>query len=343
MFILLFEQMLYMSDTEGYIVAAKNLFGVDNEPDRLFRLTKPAALILPGFFGLAGWQVTSGFLIQNILALFGSAYLAYRIGWLLYGDKHAGVVSMILLLACSPMIIYGLAFVTDITGWFFALLIVERVLSNKNIWLTGLFAGIGMLFKESVLAGVVFGMVYWFLSDKRLGMTNALKLIGGAVLPLLIGYGLVYMRFGYTPIDWLVDAHSEGYMTSWLGVLQQLERTFDVYWLLVPLGFWTIYRDPKIDRKPIIAASSIWVLFLFWPYAQDRIFFMAVPFLLVAGTAGARFVGRLAIPIVLLGALINLDLSFMIYRVGMEGLVPISLAVYAVILGLVAYAEKQRY
>ncbi|MDC0231253.1 hypothetical protein OAK19_04745, partial [Aureispira] len=63
---------------------------------------------------------------------------------------------------------------------------------------------------------------------------------------------------------------------------------------------------------------SIWIILpIAWPYWSDRILFMAAPFLVVWIAIGADFFGKMAIPLVVFGGIMNVLVVFAIYKYNM--------------------------
>lgn len=299
----LFAPLRIQPDTETYKEAISLLLAGEGS-DRLMRLTKPFALLLPALFSSIQVPVIQAIILQQWLAMaciFWLSHACFRI-WL---GRAAADKIVLLYAACSPMAVYGWAAITDSLGWALTWALLYFIscqqqkqqssyFSNTPFSLAfcatfGAALAAAIFAKESVLvAGLFF---FWLVAlSPAFSFLQKVKAYAasGAAFLLVLAAGLWATRlaFGYNLLDWFAFNHDDEaalYPQGWLlPYLVQTARTLDVLWFFVPLGLLPAYRNPKPLDAPFLAAFlTAFAAYPFvWAYMSDRIIFMFAPFCL---------------------------------------------------------------
>lgn len=156
-----------------------------------FRGFKPLYGILGGYL-LFFLSPKSVILILNLLFFFGLSFISYTLFLLLGFNKKLSVVGSIWISLSYPMLKYGLALVTDISGWFFlylsivVLIIGLKEQNYKKIFISSILCFIGSLTKETGSLGIIFGISYLCLSYKEWGIKETFKKLSIFALPAFI-------------------------------------------------------------------------------------------------------------------------------------------------------------
>ncbi|MCH2021069.1 MAG: hypothetical protein MK207_01210 [Saprospiraceae bacterium] len=326
--------MAYQTDTPGFVNAVNLLLNNNAEADLLFRLTKPLALILPAaFYSLFNIPVIYGLFLQQLIAYWVSAFVLYKIIKYVTNRQELAYLGMLGYVLCQPVSVYGLAMLTDGIGWCWAILgiwfsfkIIDSP-AQRLIYFSflGLYIGIGLFIKESVAVIGVF-IFYHILLNTNFSNVYKIKAyfnIGSTfIISFLLGNFFVFNMWGESLFQWIEFGHNSPPEFSLIGFIQQSYHTLDVYWFLVILGilvfFKTILEQKQINKglmSMILTACSIWILLpVVWPYWSDRILFMAAPFIVVWIAIGADLFGKMAMPLVLFGGIMNVLVAFGIYK-----------------------------
>ncbi len=198
------------------------------------------------------------------------------------------------------MLAYGLAVLTDLSGWFFYLfsILISLNFLKKNSFKTalsaGFVAGLGMLFKESTAAAPIFFASLVFIAT-QLKVKEKLKYIfvfGAAfLLPVLINSFFIYKIYSYSYLHWYRDVwhHQEGgiYAYSSLRILIEIGRVFALGWVFVLLGVLKEFSIKNKERLKILIAFLFASLsFFLWSFPHNRIIFIAAPILTFLGSFG---------------------------------------------------------
>lgn len=326
--------MAYQTDTPGFVNAVYLLLNDNAETDLLFRLTKPLALILPAFFySFFAIPVVYGLFLQQLFAYWLSAFFLYKIINYLTQRQDLAYLGMLAFVLCQPVSVYGLAMLTDGLGWCWAILgiwlslivIDSPTQKPMHLLFLGLYLGLGLFIKESVAVTGVF-IFYHILINNNFSWIQKSKAyfyIGvGFTISFLLGNYLVYRLWGESLLQWIEFGHSSPPGFSLIAFIQQSYHALDVYWFLVIFGvasfFKTISEQKQIRTgliSMILSACSIWIVLpLVWPYWSDRILFMAAPFLVVWIALGADLFGKMALPLVAIGGIMNVLVVFGIYK-----------------------------
>lgn len=291
----LFADFWWQPDTVSYAAAIERLITGEGS-DRLMRLSKPFALLLPAGLWVVGVEARWGLLLQSWLAMGVGLWAAYGCFRYWLGATRARG-ALWLYVGCGPVAVYGWAALTDSVGWALAwlgLYMLARVVARGRVesrWALsfGIFIGMGLLVKESVLVAG-WGWAWWVLLRGGVWREKLrLYIWSGLGLGLALALGLWWTRWvwGYNLLDWFAfnhDDEAEMHVGGWLlpYVVQAL-RALDLVWLLVVAGLWRIYRRGDMRGEwawvLVVAGLSGALVYPFvWAYMSDRIIFMFAPF-----------------------------------------------------------------
>ena len=333
--LLLFSLLWYQTDTPSYTNAIHLLAGESAAPDRLFRLSKPLALLFPTLlYQTLGLAPAWGLLLQQYLAYWLGAWALFQ--WLchIFEDRQAALYGLLVYLGLQPLAVYGLAMLTDGLGW--CLLLWGLYLGQVVLWQArwqfstllglGLYWGLACFVKESILvaglwgAGLILLRPNWSLLQK-MGAYVLLGTVFGLVL--ILGNVWTTWMWEVSLWSWIQFGRTAPPAFSWWGLLAQAYHTLDGFWWLVVLGstqLWR-YRDQQLLWASAGTAALGGLLFPWvWPYGYDRILLMLVPLALPLMVVGARLLQPWTLPLLLLGGAAHLLMTYLIYAHQIGGL-----------------------
>ena len=348
----LFGRHFYTPDTPCYVAGARLLFGLPGGRDCDFRILKPLALIVPGLLERAtGIEAQYGFLIQNLLFYFLASTLIFQLIGMVFRDELKAFWATVMFITAPPLMLYGLAYMTDMPAWFFGILgiyVTLRVYSKltekpEYAIFIGFIMGFGFLWKESAVTGAVFFGAYVLLSNLPGKVKAGLCVYGvvGFAIPVLISSGLVYNRFHYTFWGWYAFIQTKPYGNSYTlsEFIREVTRTFDVVWLLFVAGVFRFLRDffqrntDASEVRFLIASGATILLWPIWPYPSNRLFYLSCPFLVSVGANAVELFGKERWTfLVLLAVFLNLVIVALWSALGLRGLVYILGIAYSAIM-----------
>jgi hypothetical protein len=355
----LFYNLHTQPDTETFVSAIQKWAGEEGE-DRLFRLSKPLALLLPlGLYKFLHIPPFFGLLIQQILAFWLGIVALHRLFLALSGDKRVANSGILLYAGSACVGVYGLAGLVDMSGWALSVFLLYKCLiytrlSNPNFYQSaslGIWLGIGIFVKESVLiAGL--GLFWWvFLSSHWSIRTKFLAYLQvGLIFVLTVGCGLwlTGWYFDKNVLDWILFNHQNApdYPNKAYHFVQQTLRSLDTHWFLVGLGIFGARKhfwQPHFTEKTafLVAGISGLVLFPFlWGYYMDRILFMFAPFWIYWA---AVWLAQSQKPILwgFLSIFLNILASFLVYQYPFRGILWIIYIFFGLL--LIRYARYPKY
>jgi hypothetical protein len=277
----------FNSDSEGYLETARYFLGQIESGSIQYpqRLLKPLEPLLAGAVSYI-FDFGPAFNFINSLFYFFIGFIIFHIIKLLFNDDRQALIGAILFLTSYPMLQYGIAFMTDLGGWFFFALSVYLTLlflkrpSYKLIIINGLISAIGFLTKEYVAPAGVFLVICLFLIYKG-KLTQKIKYLVVYAVYFLIIFApwqlFIYLKFHYSYYDWWRLGYfvSSGFHESPIRlIIKSLGATFLLGWIFVFYGLLKFRQVAKENQKiiGILVFSSF--SFLLWPTASSRIFYV---------------------------------------------------------------------
>ncbi|MBI4709146.1 MAG: glycosyltransferase family 39 protein [Candidatus Portnoybacteria bacterium] len=282
------------SDSEQYLETAKYFNGQDAQiyPHRLLKPIVPFFAALGSYvFGLK-----PAFLFINSLLYFFIGFIIFKIIKLLFNNNFQALVGSLLFLTSYPMLEYGIAYMTDLAGWFFFALSVYLTLlflkkpSAAQAMLIGFIAAFGFLAKESGGMGILFFALCatFLLKDNWAGKLKYLFVAGiFFIAPLSLWQIFIYLKFHYTYYDWYLvgQGSSAVYSKEFFRLfLKSLGATFLLSWFFVAAGLAKYRQLTKENRNILFALLPSSLTFVLWHGASSRLFFIP----LFYGTAPLR-------------------------------------------------------
>ncbi len=288
-------------DTPTYVAAINYLNNHGELGTSLFRLLKPfglfAALIFTSFL-----TPEVSLLVSNIFFYFGAVYLIYFITFKIYQDKKTAFFASLFFMTAYPLMRWGLAALTDMSGWCFYLLGIYLSLyfyenrKNKLVWLNGFLAGVGMFFKETAAVGALyFGSVLLF--DKSFSWSEKIKGVLKytiAFLSIIVPISLIILyKYDYTFIQWFSYAEKiQIHYTFKQSLIYSVENLFALMflgWFFVFRGLIKVMQDKNINKNFLWAFMLPSLSFLIWPFRVVRLMFIAGPALCLLAARGLEF------------------------------------------------------
>lgn len=263
----------------------------DSDPGVLLRLTKP-------FYGFVGSLLVNIVSPHQAILLINIGFLIVLVAsffWLLllleFNSRYA-TIGAVWLAFSYPLLKYGLALGTDISGWALATSSAAFALSavktgkDYRFVIASLIAALGLLSKETGVMGLLFGLCAIFLFVNEWGWKKTIKRFSLLVLPcFMLVSGFMFVIFGKAPhfLDWYSvnnDTYKVGYYTL-KNMLLVEGSTFNLVWLLV---IFAIFRSRKLWFKGIFYPIKFWMYMLIflvvtapvllWPIFISRILFI---------------------------------------------------------------------
>jgi len=295
-----FSESIERSDTARYVQTIEYFWGEAGTPSPS-SLVKPLSMVTAAFLApLAGPR--GALFLQNLLFYFASIILVFEIIKLLYFNERQALFGAVLFMTSFPMLENSLSFLTDMTGWFFLILVIYLTLlfyrkpSFKLVLIAGFLSGTGFLFKESGVGGAIFFASLLLFSDKfkwpekiKYGLIFSLCVI----LPIFVSILLISNIFNYSYFDWYRANLASGNKDyTWQNIIQQMAVMFLLGWIFVVRGAWQEWRGLREirDRKPILLAMvPLFFTGFLWPMPVARVLFMGAPLLLCLASRGLLF------------------------------------------------------
>lgn len=287
---------VYVSQIETYRQASPSF----NNDQRAF---KP-------FYGLVGslfphdLSPYSIVLVINLFFLLGLTVAAYFFLLQLSFDERFALWGTAWIVTGYPLLKYGLAISTDISGWFFSLVTIVAVLygvRNKNLSyliLASLIGFIGSLSKETGALGLIFGAIYILTRIWPWDYKSVIKNLLALCLPfwILEGAFLIVMKnVGSTNfIEWFEFGWSS-YGSTFYNLFYFTGVELATFSLLLPLaliGLWHLFKSRPEDRVEklclifslFIAATPIFL----WPIFVSRILYSQFLFVVPLALYGVQ-------------------------------------------------------
>lgn len=206
-----------------------------------------------------------------------------------------------------PLLKYGLALLTDLSGWFFAAATIAVFLvgirkNNTTILISAsLVAFLGSLCKETGILGLGFAGLYLILHFAKTRNVSYLKKIIPVVLPFFLLQGLfLYILFTKSTthtsfIQWFFfNKEGVGYelYTLYHFVLAELS-TFSLLWVYAAFGGYIAWKFKKnITKDQWILATCFFVTVLpplVWPVFLTRVLYIGYLFVIPLALVGLTY------------------------------------------------------
>lgn len=342
--LLLFSFLWWQTDTISFVEAVRLWWGEPDATDRLFRLTKPLALLFPFLLYPLGIAPEYALLLQQWAAHFIGIFFLFLIYRRLDLSERQAMGAVAIYCGCQPVAVYGLAMLVDSLGWmcvFIGVYLTLRLDTKADKrpvddTLLGLYFGAAFFVKESILVAGLFAFLHILMQNEMplAKLRRYIAIATGFLFSLSLGLGFTQAYFGYNTLYWMYLNHVDSPPAfSLLGFLLQTYRTLDVYWFLVLIGLlYAYYNKHKITP----AEKSIWLtgalgLLLYplaWKYSMDRILFLFAPFWIAVAARSEPYFRQAWWGLIVVGGLLNLMSTFFIYGYQIEGLLWISNGVF---------------
>lgn len=295
----------FNSDSESYIQTARYFLGTGQAAPQ--RLLKP---LMPFFIAIGSYLfgLKSSFLFLNSLFYFFIGFLIFKIVKLLFQDNRQALIASILFLSAYPMLEYGITYMTDVAGWFFAALSVYLTLvflkkpAYKWVALNALVSLAGFLTKEYIMLGILFFFICIFFIYKD-SFVNKIKYFLVYCLLFLVPFfawqAFVYFKFHYSYYDWylfgLNAAKASDLKSQAIRVIgKSLFAVFLLGWPLVFVGLAKIKRMASESRSIIIALTLPSLSFFLWGGVSSRLYYIIGILLSILASWGIINIGYFA-------------------------------------------------
>jgi len=195
-----------------------------------------------------------------------------------------------------PMFKYGFELLTDIGGWFFALLTVYLALRavERKAWVYFLAAGttaaVGLLAKETGGMGMLFILFYLLLIRRAIGWKRVLTAYLWSGIPFIVitvfVQFIVWQAFHYSYADWLFGAGDimNASRRTFLHFIGTQGMAFHVLWILFFIGLANV-RTLK-EKAKILAITPVGLTALAWAFLVVRILFFQFVFVIPVALHG---------------------------------------------------------
>ncbi len=289
------------TDTASYVSTIEYVLGLPGGELALHRILNPLPILIGALlFPLTGGE--NALIFQNVIFYTLSILLVFLLVHKIYKNEKQAFYGAVIFMTAYPVLAYGLAALTDMSGWFFFLLTALLSLnflekpSFKTAALAGLVAGFGMLFKENVAAAPIF-FVSLLLITLRQPLKEKIKYIltfglAFLIFPVINSIILDHL-FSYYYLNTFQELGAGGtaaggfYMYSFPRIILEIIRVFLVGWLFVLLGFFKEFKIKEKQRDRILLAFIPPALSAFlWMCPHNRILFIAFPILVLLGSFG---------------------------------------------------------
>lgn len=288
-------------DTGSYVEAINYIAGQGEIGDSVFRLIKPSALYLALVFRPI-FGTEHALVAENIFFYLGAVYLMFKIADQIYKNKNLALLAAIFFMTAYSIIRWGLAALTDMSGWFFFLLSVYlslRFLADRKnylVWLNGLVSGAGLLFKEPGAMGALFfvSLLFLFQFSRREKIVNIIK-FGVAFIAIVLPVSLlIYYKFHYSFYHWFIYNQEIRIRYTWKqSLIYTLENIFSLMflaWFFVIRGIRQELIENNRERLKLLAAFILPSLsFIIWPFRLVRMMFIAGPLFCLLAGKGTEF------------------------------------------------------
>ncbi len=348
-------------DTPSFIGASRLMFHLDGGYNFQSRLSKPLVLFLPGLAEyLTGIHPKHIFLLQNIVSYYALGIIVYQTIFLLLGNTKQALTGVIVYFMSQPFAVFSLFYLVDVVGWLFGFYVIyfaikhfqkESIATRQVIFISAI-ASLGLLVKESAIIGFIFLILFILLKKYPLKQKtkHVFLTLVFVLIPFLISNILTQKYYGVSVFSRISEQHNrQGFVFYNSGNFQQLFRIFDVYWFVFVFGigsYLKTFRTIKFNSILLALLSTAIIALLtipIYPFIVDRILFMVAPALLVFIVIGSNYFGKYALPAIIIGGIINITSTWLIYKYDLSGVLKLGYIAYCSMLLLLYLQNKYSY
>lgn len=293
------------TDTAQYISTIKYVAGEPGAELYQSRILKPLPIFISVLLSPVLGEKNS-LIAQNLFFYFLSVFLIFLLVYRLYKNEKQAFYGTIIYVGAYPMLAYGLAALTDLSGWFFyilSILISLKFLEKPNFkttLLAGFISGLGMLFKENMAAAPIFFACLVLLAD-NISFKEKIRYIFIFAIPfaiiVILNSIVIYKLFSYSYLDWYLAQfkHPKSGFFAYTPLRMAIEiiRVLLVGWIFFLLGIRKELILKNKERIKVIMALILPSLsFFLWAFPHNRIAYIAAPLLVLLGSFGIIRSGR---------------------------------------------------
>lgn len=347
-------------DAPSYFGGSRLLFKLPGALDFQSRLSKPLTLIVPGFMEWA-FNIHPRFTYwsQNILFFYLCGFSIYKLFVVIFKDTKIAFGGMMVYCTCQPLACFSFLILSDVSGWFFGIysiylsikFLLESPQSLKKLWIIGFIVGIGCLFKESAIVGLIF--LFTIILFNPTSIQIKIKQLSIVIIGFLIPFATSFFIIQHFYADSVIKRMHDGYKdtehdTFMLSQLKQIYRVIDVYWFLFLFGLRKVYLVLKAKHNTVLLESVLLSIVIIgismqiWPYLLDRILFMLAPFMVIIILYGLQYFANYKTILITSAGIINIGMTYAIYRFQMSGMILIGTVLFTLILGMIIIRIYQK-
>lgn len=224
-----------------------------------------------------------------------SSFIFYKLLLLIFENNKTAFLGTLFLSGNYSFIWFGPNFLMDVGGWMFYIISLlftfrySKFNNRKDLLLASLSVGMGGLFKEYALLGIIPIFAFLVYENRKDFAVMAKKGILPVILcflPIVIVYAYAYFRLEYTYFDWFgVALEKYEYKSRIIEYIKSFGSLLNFLGILFIAGLWTFWRQIKIlDRKievfVLSTVASVLPAFL-WPAITQRVLFITVPAVII--------------------------------------------------------------
>ncbi|MDD5438202.1 MAG: glycosyltransferase family 39 protein [Patescibacteria group bacterium] len=285
-------------DTRSYVDMIRFYSGKGAPQDPAALLSMQARLLKP-VYGYAGAAISpwlspeNSILILNLIFYFGIVALLFLLfRELSFTDGYAALGTLWFITA-YPVLKYCFALLTDLGGYFFAVLTILmfiRAVKKQRLWiflLAGLLSGLGFATKETGGMGMLFGALYLLANYKQIGLKKTLiyflvSFVPFAAIGILAQYQASIIS-GYSFLNWL-GSNEQTYKRNLISFLGTMLSAFNLLWVFFVYGLfhWKRWQN----RKAFLCLIPPGLTVLAWPVFISRILFFQFIFIFPIALSG---------------------------------------------------------
>lgn len=243
-------------------------------------------------------------LFLNILFLVGLTFSCFYLFKQLGFEQKYSFYGAIWVATGFPVLKYGLALVTDVSGWFFAvfsiLVFMYGIKSDRLtlVILASIIGFIGSISKETGVLGLLFCGLYLLLHFKDYSFSRLLSRLASLCIPffsLQITLMFIMSKVNASSLlEWIKFNYDiffkDFYKFKYFLTNEFL--AFGLIWFFALIGFYYMVREKfwlEKDKLVLLTSSVLATsVVLLWPVFYYRILFIQLIFIIPIGLYGAK-------------------------------------------------------